>query len=93
MIEEIRKKIDSLDDEIVQLFCRRLDLCKQIGIEKAKNGITVVDLDRENAVLRRLTASLESEKASAVQALYTEIFNITKNLQRNVAAEFDGENQ
>lgn len=87
MIEELRKEIDVLDDEIVQLFCRRLSLCKQIGEIKAKNGITVADFDRENAVLCRLTASLDDENAAAVKKLYAEIFNVTKSLQQKIVSE------
>ncbi len=82
MIEEIRKNIDSLDDELVALFCRRLDLCKTIGKEKTEKCLSVADFERENAILCRLTANLDDEKAQAVQRLYSEIFKISKQLQQ-----------
>lgn len=87
MIEEFRKEIDSLDEELVSLFCRRLDLCKRIGKEKTKKCLVVADFARENDILCRLTARLDDEKAQAVQQLYSEIFKISKNLQQRSAQD------
>ena len=53
---EIRDQIDSIDDTILELINRRLNLAKRIGELKKDSGNRVVDSTRESEILRRLTA-------------------------------------
>ena len=53
-VEDIRKKIDGLDNSIHDLLMERADLVLKIGEEKRKNKIQVIQLDRETIMLRRL---------------------------------------
>lgn len=52
----IRQEIDSIDDTILELINRRLNLAKRIGEVKKDSGNRVVDSTRESEILRRLTA-------------------------------------
>jgi chorismate mutase/prephenate dehydratase len=53
---EIRNQIDSIDDTILELINRRLNLAKRIGSLKKDSGNRVVDSTRESEILRRLTS-------------------------------------
>jgi chorismate mutase/prephenate dehydratase len=53
---DIRNQIDSIDDTILELINRRLNLAKRIGSLKKDSGNRVVDSTRESEILRRLTA-------------------------------------
>jgi len=55
-IQESRKKIDSIDEQIVTLLNRRAAEVKLIGRLKAAAGIPLVDTDREFAIYRRISA-------------------------------------
>lgn len=52
---EIRDQIDNIDDTILELINRRLNLAKRIGELKKDVGNQVVDSTRESEILRRLT--------------------------------------
>ncbi|MCX7649152.1 MAG: bifunctional 3-deoxy-7-phosphoheptulonate synthase/chorismate mutase type II [Flavobacteriales bacterium] len=52
-LERLRLMIDSLDDELLTLLARRLDLVDQIGHFKKENNITIYQPDRWDE-LRRL---------------------------------------
>ncbi|WP_054701754.1 prephenate dehydratase [Desulfosarcina cetonica] len=53
---EIRQGIDDIDNTILELINRRLNLAKRIGELKKTSGNRVVDSTRESEILRRLTA-------------------------------------
>lgn len=55
-LEEIRKKIDSLDDRIHDLLMERADLIVDVSAEKKKAGTPVVQPAREAKMIRRLLA-------------------------------------
>ncbi len=52
---EIREQIDRIDDTILELINRRLNLAKRIGELKKGSGNRVVDSTRESEILKRLT--------------------------------------
>ena len=51
---DIRDQIDGIDDTILELINRRLNLAKRIGDLKKDSGNRVVDSTRESEILRRL---------------------------------------
>jgi chorismate mutase/prephenate dehydratase len=53
---DIRRQIDTIDDAILEMINRRLNLAKRIGELKKDSGNRVVDSTRESEILRRLTA-------------------------------------
>jgi chorismate mutase len=67
----LRKKIDTVDEKIVLLLKERMDLCKNIGAIKAKNGLSVKDHRREDEVYlhvmaKALESGLDPQKIEAV---------------------------
>lgn len=53
-IETFRRRIDDIDDQILDLISRRLSAAQAIGRIKQQTGITVVDNRREGEIYRRL---------------------------------------
>ncbi len=53
-LDEIRRKIDELDDRIHDTLMERADLVLKVGEEKRKNNIQVVQPAREARMIRRL---------------------------------------
>jgi len=67
----LRKKIDTVDEKIVLLLKERMDLCKNIGTVKAKNGLSVKDHRREDEVYlhvmaKALESGLDPQKIEAI---------------------------
>lgn len=79
-IESIRKKIDAVDDELVDLFKARFDLSRAMGEEKKKIGRAVYDPVREAALLSRLEKK-GAPYGSEVRALYEKMVELSRNLQ------------
>lgn len=54
-ITSIRKKIDVLDQQLLQMLSLRMKLAEEIGLEKKKEGISILQPDRWNEIVVRLT--------------------------------------
>ena len=50
-LKEIRKNIDEIDSQLIELFKKRMDCAKEVGIYKQANNIPVLNQDRENQIL------------------------------------------
>lgn len=50
-MEELRKRIDSVDEEILKLILERVDIAENIGNIKRERGLPIKNQERENAVL------------------------------------------
>lgn len=53
-VEECRAAIDALDDQMLDLLVRRIEIARQVGRLKAESGMPVWQPDRERALLERL---------------------------------------
>jgi len=58
-LEELRRGIDAVDQQILKLLHARVRLVMQVGEYKRERGIPVYDPARERALLERLSKSAE----------------------------------
>ncbi len=80
-LDEIRGRIDSIDSELVKLFCERMDIVADVARYKAQNNIPVYDKTRETALLQKLTQQVSPDMEGYVYSLYDIIFNLSRNRQ------------
>ncbi len=73
-LENLRKKMDEINDEIVALFSKRLEIAKEIAKVKKENKLPLYDPEREEkqrAILRQL-----AQKHGLSAAVVEEIFQL-----------------
>ena len=80
-LNDIRRDIDAIDDELVQLFIRRMGCSARVAQAKQQTGRPIRDRARERAVVNRLTAAAGEELAPYVDALYEHIFDLSRSYQ------------
>lgn len=61
-LEQLREKIDRIDSRIVALLEERVDLARKIGEAKRKHGLPIMDGEREQQVLIRVTEKTRLNK-------------------------------
>ena len=83
-IENLRKEIDDIDDELSSLYAKRMEICKKIGEEKAKDNSSVNVPKRENEILVRVTKNTPDELKLYVKQFYDNIFMQSKNYQNSL---------
>ncbi|WP_290456773.1 chorismate mutase, partial [Helicobacter rodentium] len=81
-LQRFRTEIDSIDDTILELLEKRMEIVKRIGKAKLQNNAPIYRPEREKEILDRLTSkgSLLLNK-SAIEAIYLEIFAVSRNLE------------
>ena len=52
-LENARKKINSIDERMAQLFCERMEAVRVVSEYKSERGLPIFDKDREAEVLKR----------------------------------------
>ena len=81
-LNELRELIDGIDLQIVELYKRRIDICKDIADYKLNNKIPIYDAGREEQKLKNLSDT-ETDKVykNAILNLYKHIMEYSKELQ------------
>ena len=82
-IEQLRKRIDEVDEQILQSLSKRTEICSSIGLVKKKHGIPIQDFPRENDVYERMRerAAELGLDPSYVEAIYRQIVNMCSAVQ------------
>ena len=79
---ELRKEIDRLDEELVSLFCRRMEIAARIADYKKENNLPIHHPGREQEVLQKVGALAGSEWEDYATNLYVKIFELSKAYQK-----------
>jgi chorismate mutase len=82
-ISQLRKRIDEVDEQILQSLSKRADVCRLIGSLKRKQKIPIKDVPRENDVyahIRKKAAALGLDPVQ-VEAVYRQIVNMCSAVQ------------
>ena len=84
-LKALRDTLDIIDDNILELLNKRMKTVHKVGQVKAKSGGAIYRPEREKSIIERLTKrSLESNgllNRSAIEALFLEVFAISRNLE------------
>lgn len=81
-LEELRIQLDQVDEEMVHLFEKRMQLCREVGEYKVKNGRRVLDRQREKEKLLDVAGKVTGEfNKKGVQELYEQLMSMSRKLQ------------
>ena len=92
-LDDLRRQIDNIDDQLLKLINRRGLLARKIGVEKSRQGkLTHFHVpQREHAILERLNDQSKGPfPASAVNSIFREIFSATLALEKPLKIAFLG---
>ena len=83
-LENLRKEIDVIDNEIVKLFAKRFEVVKQIGVFKKENKIDVVDDKRFQKVLEKVEnlAGKNGISKKFIHEIYEQIHDYSCDLEK-----------
>lgn len=77
-LSKFREKIDQIDDQIVELLNKRVEIAKEIGRFKREKGIDAYQPDREKEIYERLSRKNKGLFPNkALKAIYREIMSVS----------------
>jgi chorismate mutase/prephenate dehydratase len=90
-LDDIRKHIDEIDGQLLDLLSDRADLVHQVGDVKKRDGLQIYAPEREEALLRRL---IERNKGrlpeKSIRAIYREIMSAALALEDDLKIAYLG---
>jgi len=58
-LDNLRQEINNIDDEMIKLFKRRMDIVRGVAEYKIKNDMEVLDKSREDYIINQYTSDIE----------------------------------
>ena len=80
-LNDYRKEIDSIDDQMIALFARRMNIAAKIAEYKKANGLRVLDAHREKEKLRDIMEKTPDGLREYMSSLYSLMFELSRSHQ------------
>jgi len=81
-LDELRIKIDQIDNQLLELLNERMEVVRQVGELKRSTNAIIYRPEREKAILDRLNKQNNGMlNAQAIEAIFLEIFAVSRNIE------------
>ena len=80
-LKDYRLIMDEIDDQLVELFRRRMELSAEIASYKKERGLPILDAGRERDKMKQLRAKVPQELRNYTSVLYSSLFELSRSCQ------------
>ncbi len=80
-INELRSQIDQIDDQMVKLFCQRMDVAAQVADYKREHDMPILVPARERQILANVAEKAGEEMGNYARVLYSMLFELSRSYQ------------
>lgn len=80
-LDEIRKDIDKIDEDIMKLFTKRMTLAKDVAEYKLAHDMAINNPKREAEILEEISALAEEGMERYARILFNTLFDVSKSYQ------------
>ena len=80
-LSELRDRINQIDDEMLELFLRRMDVSEAIAAYKKAHGLPVTNREREREILAEMMAKGGDDMELYVYRLFSTLMDLSKARQ------------
>jgi len=93
-LDTLRRKIDIVDDELLELLRKRFDLVLKVWVFKAENNIPSLQQDRWEQVLadKRLKAERLGLDGEMVADIWNSIHKVAVDVENSIKARINWDN-
>ncbi len=89
---QLRDQIDEIDSQIVDLYEKRMDVCRHVAEYKIETGKKVFDRQREMEKLSKVKSLSHSEfNAHGIEELFEQIMSMSRKMQYQILAAHGNE--
>lgn len=79
-LSEIRARIDTVDDQLLDLFLQRMALAEEVGRYKSAHHLPILNKERERAVMAKVTQRA-GERERYAYHLFSTLFELARSRQ------------
>ena len=80
-LNELRNEINQIDDEILKLFLRRMEVTDQVADYKRQHDLPIYQPAREREVLKKVAEQAGSEMSGYARVLFSMLMELSKSSQ------------
>ena len=81
-LKDLRNQIDDIDDELVRLFVKRMEVSAQVADYKKEHNLPIYVPAREREILQEVAEKAGAGLANYSRVLYSMIFELSRSYQR-----------
>ena len=81
-LKDLRKQIDSIDDELVRLFVKRMEVSAKVADYKKERNLPIYGPSREREILQEVAEKAGTGMGNYSRVLYSMIFELSRSYQR-----------
>ena len=78
-LQEIREEIRQIDEEMAELFCRRMEAVRKVAAYKNRRGLPILDQEQETRVIEGRSALIKDPE---LQPFYRECLQETMDISK-----------
>ncbi len=80
-LNELRNRIDSIDEELVRLFTQRMDIAAQVADYKKEQNLPIFVPARERQILQKVADLAGPDMSNYTRVLYSMLFELSRSYQ------------
>jgi len=81
-LKDLREEIDGIDEKLVELFVKRMNLSAQVADYKKANNLPIYVPARERQILQDVAKKAGPQMANYTRVLYSMLFELSRSYQR-----------
>lgn len=90
-LDDIRNRIDSIDDQLLKLLSERADCVHEVGDIKKRENLQIYAPEREESLLQKLVAKSDGKlPEKSIRAIYREIMSAALHLEDDLKIAYLG---
>ncbi len=83
-LKECRVEIDRINNDMLELFIKRMQVSEQVAKYKAENGLPILNHGREREILADMTGKAGEEFENYVKVFYSVLMDLSRSYQSTV---------
>ena len=80
-IQKLRNEIDTIDDQLVKLFCQRMDISAKVADYKRQHNMPILVPAREREILASVAQKAGDDMGNYARVLYSMLFELSRSYQ------------
>lgn len=92
-LRDYRQMMDEIDNQLIDLFRRRMETVSEIAAYKKEHGLPILDAGRERAKVKELSTRMPPEMQSYTGVLYASLFELSRSYQNRQLGRYTELNQ
>lgn len=82
-LQELREQIDAVDDALIPLLLKRMEISRAVAEYKIKNNLPVLNQEREQQILDSVAAQC-GEQGDAIKTIFSAAMDASRALQHQI---------